>query len=111
MSDESRLEVFASNVFWQQFHFKLLAALLNILDRASVGSIWQSNKTQLTSTEEFLNVRRKTSRTIPEDYLTKLQESCVREFELYWKIKVVLPNIDFISLYKLCFFLVYCFSI
>lgn len=34
-------------------------------------------------------------RTIPENYLKKWQESCLREFRLCWRIKVDLTTIDF----------------
>lgn len=66
-----------------------------------VESSWQKQKKAAIIQRRALNFLQKTGKITPEDYLMKWQEGCLKEFMLYWRMKLGIPNIDFKDLIEL----------
>lgn len=67
---------------------------------------WKCNKRQPTSKiKRALDALQERWRTIPEDCLIKYKKSFIKAFTLCWRVKMIIPIINF------CFCLIYCLSI
>ena len=87
----------------QEVDWKSLATVLMegwILPRARTSTLLKLCAVMLTENETKGSQHPKKGlqeawRTIPEDYLKKWQKVYLRGFRLCWKIKMLIPNIDF----------------
>ena len=106
----SGLKISGNRSYWgmnppQRPDLNIIEAVWDQLDR-------ERNKRQPTSKEELWDVLQEYWRTIPEDHLKQWQEARLRGFRLCWRIKELIPSINFklCRIVQLCLCLIYCIS-
>lgn len=77
----------------QNPHLNIMETTWNLLNK--------NKKKAAIIQRRALNFLQKTWKITPEDYLMKWQEGCLKEFMLYWRMKLGIPNIDFKDLIEL----------